>query len=235
MLAIIPARGGSKEIPRKNIKSFHGKPLIAWTIEAAHKTNLISKIVVSTDSEEIANIAIEYGVEVPFLRPPELATDTAHVIDTYFYTIDRLKTDYGLAYQEIVVLQPTSPLRNYQDIINAISIYKERLADSVISVTKTCHPPSWAKKINTEGVLENYRNEEIDNRNRQESGDVYFPNGAVFILRVDLLRSRNTYYSSKTYPYIMPKERSIDIDDNIDFMIAELLFEKLSIRNESGT
>ena len=232
MLAIIPARGGSKGLPGKNIKTFHGKPLIAYSIETAKASELFKEIVVSTDSEEIADIAMKCGADVPFLRPPHLATDTAHAIDAFLHTVDHLNNKREVTYNEFVVLQPTSPLRLTNDIIDAVAIYRERRADSVISVTVANHPPSWAKKINKQGVLENFLDDDIDNRNRQENEVTYVPNGAVFVLRVELLRNYDTYYSKKTYPFIMPKERSIDIDDQVDFVVAEFLYEKLFLINK---
>ena len=225
MLALIPARGGSKSIPRKNIKDLCGKPLIFYTIDAAKEAKSIDHIILSTDDEKVVSVCKEYDcdIDVPFMRPPELATDGALAIDNYIYTIERLNKEFKYKYQEFVVLQPTSPLRNAMDIDNAIQIYLEKDADSVISVSEAIYPPLWAKKIDKNGVLKNYFNIENINKNRQELEKTYVPNGAVFVFRFSLLKERYSYYSEKTYPYIMPKERSIDIDNYIDFKFAEFM------------
>ena len=134
ILAIIPARGGSKGLPGKNIKPFLGKPLLAYTIEEAKRSKYITKIVLSTDDTAIAQVGKKYGAEIPFLRPSELATDTSLAPDAYIYTIERLKNEQGYAPEIVVILQPTSPLRTVDDIDAAISLYLEKNADSVISV-----------------------------------------------------------------------------------------------------
>ena len=141
MIAIIPARGGSKGIPNKNIKQLSGKPLIAYTIEAAKNAKSLKKIILSTDDQEIAKIARNYGVEVPFMRPKELATDDALAIDNYIYTIERLNSKLREPYESFVVLQPTSPLRTALDIDNAVRIFRENNADSVVSVSEAPYCP----------------------------------------------------------------------------------------------
>ena len=151
MLAIIPARGGSKGIPGKNIKLLSGKPLIVYTIEAAMAAKSVDRIILSTDDPEIAKIAGKYDVEIPFMRPAHLSKDDSLAIDNYIYTIDRLNTTSPTQYNEFVVLQPTSPLRSASDIDNAIKLFHEKNADSLISVCEASHPPLWAKKIHWEG------------------------------------------------------------------------------------
>lgn len=226
MLAIIPARGGSKGIPGKNLVNLAGKPLIAYTLNAAKMARSISKIVVSTDDIEIAEVSKKYGGEVPFMRPPELASDDSPAIDTYLYTIERLKNEFHQMHEEFLVLQPTSPLRTVEDIENAIHIFRDKKADSLISVTKADHPPFWARRIDENGVLRYYlQNTGIDNKNRQNYPVTYLPNGSVFIFRYSLLVKHKSYYSEGTYPYVMPKERSVDIDDEIDLRYAEYLLE----------
>lgn len=224
MLAIIPARGGSKGVPGKNIKDLAGKPLIYYTIKAAKESKYIDRIIVSTDYKEIAEVALKYGAEVPFLRPDELATDNAKAIDNYIYTVDRLNNmnkDGGL--EEFIVLQPTSPLRTSTDIDNAIKIFYEKNADTVISVVKAEHPPTWYKKISKDGILVDYFSLTDNSLNRQEAEETYLPNGAIYILKYKALKENYGYYNSKTYPYIMKQESSIDIDTILDFKLAELL------------
>ena len=226
VITIIPARGGSKGLPGKNIKEMNGKPLIWYTINAAKKSKHISKIILSTDDVRIAKIASNCGAEIPFMRPKKLATDNALAEDNYIYTIDRLNKEFSYSISEFIVLQPTSPFRTSLDIDNAIKIFKEKKADSVISVSETIHPPIWAKRIDENGILRNYFNIEIGNKNRQEIEKAYMPNGAIFILKYSLLKEKYSYYSDKTYPYIMPLERSIDIDSKLDFEFAEYLMKK---------
>ena len=226
MLAIIPARGGSKGLPGKNIKEMNGKPLIWYTINSAKISKFVDKIIISTDDEKIAKIAKSYEVEVPFMRPKKLARDDSLAIDNYIYTIDRLNKEFNYSIGEFIVLQPTSPLRTSLDIDNAIQIFKEKKAASVISVSEAIHPPLWSKKIDEKGILRNYYNIEIGNKNRQEIEKAYMPNGAIFIFKYSLLEEKYSYYSDKTYPYIMPLERSIDIDSKLDFEFAEYLMKK---------
>lgn len=223
MIAIIPARGGSKGLPGKNIKLLNGKPLIAYTIEAALKSKRISRVIVSTDDEEIARISIQYGAEVPFLRPDFLATDTAMAVDNYIYTIERLSAESGEVIGEFVVLQPTSPLRISEDIDNAIKLFYSKDADSVISYTQEQHPVSWHKYINEDGTFEDILPPNINNR--QALRISYYPNGAVYVFRFKIIKEHK-YYTDKSYAYVMPRERSVDIDYLVDFKYAEFLLSQ---------
>ena len=226
MIAIIPARGGSKGLPGKNIKKMNNKPLIWYTINAAKKSKFVDKIIVSTDDEKIAKIAKVYKAEIPFMRPKELARDDSLAIDNYIYTIDRLNKEFKYNIVEFIILQPTSPLRTSLDIDNAIQIFMEKEANSVISVSETIHSPLWSKRIDEKGILRNYFDVRIGNKNRQEIEKAYMPNGAIFVFKFSLLKEKYSYYSDKTYPYIMPLERSIDIDSKLDFKFAEYLMKK---------
>jgi len=224
MLAIIPARGGSKGVPKKNIKPLAGKPLILWTIDAALKSKQIDKIIVSTDDEEIVAVCQGTGVEIPFMRPKELAQGSSLAIDNYIYTIERLNREFNCNYEEFVVLLPTVPLRTSEDIDKAVELFSQKNAESVISSTTLHHPFEWVFSINDDGIIQ--RNNEIDIKkmmNRQESKHVYIPNGAVYVFKYSLLKEKNSYYSDKTYAYVMPPERSVDIDTEIDFKFAEYL------------
>jgi N-acylneuraminate cytidylyltransferase/CMP-N,N'-diacetyllegionaminic acid synthase len=227
MLAIIPARGGSKGISNKNIKSFDNEPLIAYTIKAAKKSKFISKIVCSTDSKEISKVAIEYGAEVPFLRPKELAKDDSKAIDNYLYSIPKYNEYYNYEYENFVVLQPTSPLRTAEDIDKAISLFNSKKADSVISFSEMTHPPSWAKTIDENLHVKDYFTNPYHGRNRQEIPQGYIPNGAIFVFNYYKLKELKKYYTDKTYAYIMPLERAIDIDTKIDFEFAEFLMRRM--------
>lgn len=214
MIAIIPARGGSKGLPGKNIKLLNGKPLIAYTIEAALFSKKFSRIIVNTDDLEIAKIAMQYGAEVPFMRPQYLATDGAKSIDVLKHTIDYLQKHDHINIDVLTILQPTSPLRTSEDIIEAIDIFTNKNADSVISYCQEHHPIVWNKYINNDGKFENIFEENLDNR--QEVKSSYYPNGAIYILKKKLILE-NQYYTENSYPYIMPRNKSIDIDTIEDF------------------
>lgn len=225
MIAIIPARGGSKGVPRKNVRLLNGKPLISYTIEAAIGSKYVSKVIVSTDDNEIAEVALSCGAEVPFMRPPELATDTAKAIDTYLYTINRLESIYNEPVENFIVLLPTAPLRTSDDIDKAITIFLSNKAETVISVMEANHPPSWYKQIDANGILKNYFNEVDNSLNRQEAPKSYLPNGAIYIFNYQKLKSTNDYYNNKTFPYVMSINHSIDIDNEVDFLLAEILIQ----------
>ncbi|MCC7573098.1 MAG: acylneuraminate cytidylyltransferase family protein [Candidatus Methanofastidiosum sp.] len=226
MIAIIPARGGSKGVPNKNIKLFCGVPLIVYTIRAAKLAESVSRIIVSTDSDQIAEIVRREGAEIPFMRPNHLASDTALALDTYIYTCERLMETEGIEIESFMVLQPTSPLRTQEDIDEAYKIFKQNDADSIISVSEALHPPAWFRYIDESGRLRAYDNLiKGDVKNRQDYLQAFIPNGAIFIFKYLFLKNTRSYYSNKTYPYIMPPERSIDIDNPIDFSFGEFLYK----------
>jgi CMP-N,N'-diacetyllegionaminic acid synthase len=224
MIAIIPARGGSKGLPGKNIKGLHGKPLIAYTIEAALKAELVSEVIVSTDDEEIYNIAIEYGAKKTFLRPKELARDESLAIDNYVYTLARLRDEFDLDISNFVVLQPTSPLRGATEIDDAISMFIQKRADSVISYAEENHPITWHKYLSEDGRFLNIFPDTI--KNRQSNKPSYYPNGAIFVFRFSLIES-GKYYSNNSYAFTMLPESSVDIDTLQDFEYAEFLMGKM--------
>ena len=223
MIAIIPARGGSKGLPGKNVLPLCGKPMIAYTIEAAKQSKYIDRVIVSTDDQNIADIALEYGAEVPFLRPEFLASDTAQAIDNYIYTIERLSKDWDVSIEEFVVLQPTSPLRIAEDIDGAIEMFLEKKADSVISYTREAHPVRWHKYLDENNSFIDIFDTTI--ANRQELRTSYYPNGAVYVFRFSMIKERN-YYTDKSYGFIMPRNRSVDIDYKEDFDYVEFLMSK---------
>lgn len=220
MIAIVPARGGSKGLPGKNIKDLLGKPMIAYTIEEALKSKYITEVIISTDCTEIEKVALEYGAKSYFLRPEELASDTAKAIDNYIFTIDRLNNEFGYEIENFVVLQPTSPLRTVEDIDGAIELFNNKNADSVVSYTEEHHPIEWHKYITEDGKFENIFEEKL--LNRQEIKKSYFPNGAVFIFDYELIK-QGKYYSDNSYAYIMPRFRSVDVDTIEDFKYIEFL------------
>ncbi|MDA8817699.1 acylneuraminate cytidylyltransferase family protein [Planktomarina sp.] len=226
MIAIIPARGGSKGLPGKNIKLLNDVPLIGHTILSAIKAKSISRVIVSTDDDEIAQIAKEWGAEVPFMRPSKLAGDEAMVMDAYLYTVDRLALEDNIPINTFVALLPTVPLRLSTDIDAAVAIFFENNADSVISVTEAPVPIDWYKKIDTNGTLTDFCVKANSVANRQELAKGHVPNGAIYIFKTEKLRQTRQYYMEKTYPYIMPRDRSADIDEPLDFEWAEFLLNR---------
>lgn len=224
MIAIIPARGGSKGLPGKNIRKLNGKPLIAYAIDCARKARHIDRVIVSTDDSEIADVARQYGAEIPFLRPDYLASDTAQAVDNYIYTVDRLSREETLPIDEFAVLLPTTPLRLSEDVDNAIELFRERQADSVISYTPEAHPIRWHKYLDADKAFVNIFDDTI--ANRQDLKISYYPNGAIYVFRTSVIKERK-YYTKKSYAYVMPRSRSIDIDTLEDFQYAEFL---LSLR-----
>ena len=234
MIASIPARGGSKGVPKKNIRELSGKPLIFYTINAAQKSRYISRIIISTDSFEIAEVAKSFGCEIPFMRPPELATDTSKALDAYLYTVEKLNTEFNEQIRDFSVLLPTSPLRNAEDIDKAIEIFYSKRAKTVISVVEAEHPPTWYKKINDKGILEDYFRGEDNSLNRQEAEKTYLPNGAIYIFNYNSLKLNCNYYNDETYPYIMSRKSSVDIDTEVDFKLAELIIRSSQLNYTHG-
>lgn len=225
ILALIPARGGSKGLKDKNILKLNNKPLISYTIEAALKSKYIDDVIISTDSKEIAKIAEKAGAENPFMRPDYLATDTATTYDVLIYTLNELEKRYNRKYDIIVLLQPTSPLRDTKDIENAIELYNKKQALSVISVKKSDTPIEWYRKVNENLFLSEITNK-AEFTGRQSYEQLYLPNGAIYVFDVKQLLNEGLFYTNKTYAYIMNKEKSIDIDDIYDFMLVEAIIKK---------
>lgn len=223
MISIIPARGGSKGLPGKNILPLCGKPMIAYTIEAAKQSKYIDHVIVSTDDQKIAEIALQYGAEVPFLRPNFLASDTAQAVDNYIYTIERLSKEWNTPIEEFVVLQPTSPLRIVEDIDGAIEMFMKKKADSVISYTPEAHPVRWHKYLDENNAFIDIFDTTI--ANRQDLKTSYYPNGAVYVFRFSMIKERK-YYTDKSYGFIMPRVRSVDIDYKEDFDYVEFLMSR---------
>jgi CMP-N,N'-diacetyllegionaminic acid synthase len=220
LIAIITARGGSKGLPRKNVLPFCGKPLIAHTIEAAKSSSAIDRIIVSTDDEEIAEVSQEFGAEVPFMRPVELATDTASSREVILHALCFLEK-LGGPIDNFCLLQPTSPLRTAADIDEAFKIFHEKSADSVLSVTPYDHPVQWAVEMGDNGTLQ--PREKKKTGRRQDVVEYYRPNGAVYMFRTEFFKNSAGYFGADSYGYIMPPERSADIDTQLDFVVAEAI------------
>jgi len=226
VLAIIPARGGSKGLPGKNIKELCGKPLIAYTIEQASSCGDIDRIVVSTDDREIAEVAKKYGEEVPFMRPSGLANDTASTIAVIFHAINWLKEHKDYRPEYILKLQPTSPLRSSEDIDGAIGMLKNKDAQAVVSVCETGHHPWWSNTLPRNSNMKNFLRLEILNKRRQDLPVFYQLNGAIYLAELDYFFEHNGFFGPDTFAYKMSKEHSVDIDSNVDFKLAALLLEE---------
>jgi CMP-N,N'-diacetyllegionaminic acid synthase len=221
-IAIITARSGSKGLKDKNIKPLNGKPLIAYTIEAAKKTGLFEEIFVSTDSENYARIAREWGANVPFLRSKELSTDTASSWDVVKDAI-RSYQDIGMEFDTVALLQPTSPLRKSDDIINGYKQMERKDANAIIAVCEVDHSPLWCNILPENNSLQNFISQELIEMPRQSLPTYYRINGALYIVKIKYLISTNNIYKDKCYAIVMSKENSIDIDNEFDFKIAEAL------------
>jgi CMP-N,N'-diacetyllegionaminic acid synthase len=217
-LAIIPARGGSKRLPRKNVLDLCGKPLIAWSIEAGLESQYIDKIVVSSDDDDILEISEKFGSNT-IKRPDELANDTATTFDAIKHTIDNVeKFDY------IVLLQPTSPLRGSKHIDEAIELLESKNADAVISVCEMDHSPLWSNTLPEDNSMNSFLREEILNKRSQDLEKYYRLNGAIYISKSDkLLEEKSFFLKDNIFAYKMDRESSIDIDEEIDFRVAEVL------------
>lgn len=217
LLALIPARGGSKRIPRKNIRPFCGKPLLQWTIEAAQSAACIDQIVVSTDDLEIAEVARAGGAEVPFMRPTELATDDSPSISTVLHTLHQLP-----AMSDIILLQPTSPLRSGADIDGIFSHRNYLGCANMVSVVQTSKHPAWAYNLSSDWLIQPIVSSGF-NRNRQDLPPAYMLNGALYLASREFLLKEKTFLTPNTAAYVMPPERSPDIDTPIDWQWAEFL------------
>lgn len=228
LLAVIPARSGSKRLPSKNILPIVGKPLIAWTIEEAKKSSFVDDVVVSTDDQMIANISQQYGAEVPSLRPLELAKDESSSLDAVLNVLQTLETQ-GRDYGYVVLLQPTSPLRTATHIDGAVSLLIDRSADSIVSVTKLEHPIEWSGELPSDLSIEHFMENTRQKVRSQDLPVRYRLNGAIYLISVSELIKESALISAKNcYAYRMPKEESIDIDERFDFEIAEMLLSKES-------
>lgn len=223
-IAIIPARGGSKRLPGKNIKLLGDKPLIAWTIEAAIESKVFDHVFVSTDSQEIADISKQHGAEVPFLRPAYLSSDTATTNDVIAHLVDWFETKYNQTTSLIAVLQPTSPLRNARHIIEATEEMNDKSAKAIVSVCKLEHPIQFCNQLGLDGSMAGFVNLENIKRT-QDLEPTYRINGALYIFNKEYVGRMQDLYSEGTYAYIMESKFSIDIDTQEDFALTEYYLE----------
>jgi len=224
VLAVIPARGGSKGIPRKNIKQLAGKPLIAWTIEEAKKSKYIDRLILSSEDDEIIKVAKEWECEVPFVRPKELAADDTPGIEPVLHAINTLPEIYDY----VCLLQPTSPLRSSVDIDRAIEMCIKKNYNSCVSVTEVTEHPYLMYTANEDKLNPLFPN--IDIKRRQDLPKIFKLNGAIYFAAVNQVLNEKRLVNDKTLGYVMAKEFSIDIDNNIDFELCNnVLMKKLKI------
>ncbi|MNI57929.1 N-acylneuraminate cytidylyltransferase [compost metagenome] len=224
-LAVITARGGSKGIPLKNIKLLNGIPLINYTIEAALKSHCIDRVLVSTDHEDIANISQNAGALVPFLRPAELSADDTKSIDVIIHAIQYWEKENNSRIDNLILLQPTSPLRTAEDIDAAWGTYIKMKADSLQSVMETDNHPYYLREI-ANGFLNKFDKTVLkDGLRRQDLKQLYRVNGAIYIAARDLVINQRTLEGHRNASFIMSKEKSVDIDDMFDFRLAEMLIK----------
>jgi CMP-N,N'-diacetyllegionaminic acid synthase len=221
VLAIVTARGGSKGLPRKNVRDLGGKPLIAWSIEAAKRSDYVDRVVLSSEDEEIMSVARKWGCDVPFARPAELATDEAPGIAPVIDVLQRLP-----GYAWVVLLQPTSPLRRAEDVDACIKACVERRAPACVSVTLASESPYWMYTFDDAHRLRPLLHTERPPERRQDLPASYVLNGAVYVARSKWLLETKNFIGADTVAHAMPAERSVDIDDESDFEYAKYLLQR---------
>jgi CMP-N-acetylneuraminic acid synthetase len=232
ILGVIPARGGSKSVPRKNIALVHGKPLLAYTIQAAQGSQRITHFVVSSEDPEIIAVAKRYGAPVPFERPAELAADESPTLPVVQHALREMEMLEGIAFDYIVLLQPTTPLRLPEDIDAAVDKLIGTGADSVISVCDVgAYHPARMRQIVDDRLVELPIREPKEMLRRQDLPPVYIRNGAVYAVKREVVIEHNSMVGQVSRPYIMPDERSINVDSELDLLLAEIL---LSPQHQSG-
>lgn len=221
VIAVIPARGGSKRLPRKNVLPLKGKPLIAWSIAAGLDSNYVDQVIVSTDCDEIASVARQYGAEIPFMRPANIAGDTASTDSVILHLLSKLSANDS---DIVVILQPTSPLRLSIDIDAALDKLIAVNGDGVVSVCECEHSPYWSNSLPSDGNMGAFIKEELKGKRSQDLPTCYRLNGAVYAFSVEsIITNKGLSYTSTVYSSIMPTERSVDIDNALDFKLAEVI------------
>ena len=228
VLAIVPARGGSKRLPGKNRLILNNKPLIAWSIEAGLNSSYVDRVIVSTDDQDIADISREWGAEVPFIRPQELASDKATTVDTIIHALQSIENS-DERYDYILLLQPTSPLRTAKHIDEAVELMIEKCADSIVGVTEVSHPVEWSNTLPDNLSMDNFISKEAYFTRSQDFPERYQINGAIYLIKKESLLSSGMMKSEvNSIAYIMDKNDSVDIDDRFDFILAETLMDSKS-------
>lgn len=226
VLGIIPARGGSKSIPKKNIRLLAGKPLIAYTIEVVKECKMLTRTVVSTDDVEIAEVAKKYGGYVPFIRPNDLSLDDTPMVPVLQHAVSFIENKNSIHVDVIVLLDPTSPFRRVEDIEACIQKLEHENADSVVTVCEVEHNPYFVMmELNDDRLVPLIKSDKVITR-RQDAPDVYRLNAAIYAIKRDVLMNKNKIITNNTMAVIMPQELSAHIDHEIDFEFVEFLIEK---------
>lgn len=226
VLGIVPARGGSKGLPGKNIRPLCGKPLLAWSVECGRASRYVDSVLVTTDSPQIAEAGRAAGAVVPFLRPAELSSDTASSIDVLLHCIDQFQP-MGRPFNLIVLLEPTSPLREYQDIDHALEmLVNTPTAESVVSVCQSeGGHPAFLYSLASDNRLRPFSEESGRHVRRQDISPVFFPEGTIYATRAESLRQRRTFYHERTFALTVPRWKSVEIDDIYDLVHAEAIMK----------
>ncbi len=232
ILAVIPARGGSRGVARKNVRTVGGKPLIAWTIEAASRASLLDRVIVSTDDPEIAETARSLGADVPFTRPADLAGDSVHASQTVLHALDVLQADEAYVPDGVALLLPTSPLRTTDDIDACLAILERHPDDAVVTVALQSRYLTQLRTIE-DGFARPVVGSPTYNTQRQAADKLYAANGAVFASGVATFRAQVGFHHDRTRAHVMPVERSIDIDTPFDLELADFLLSRRA-RDETG-
>jgi len=232
ILAVIPARGGSKGVPRKNIRTLGDKPLIAWAIDVALAVKpLLHRVIVSTDDQEIAGAAQAYGAEVPFMRPADLAADRSPMIPVLKHAIQFVEEQDQTRLDWVLLLQPTAPFRLAEDLKNVIELAAQGGCDSVISVVQVFSThPILMKKIEDNRLLPFCIEEKEGTRRQDYQPAAYMRNGAIYLTRRDNVMEKSSIWGGHIRPYVMPEERSVNVDSEMDFMLAEFMVQKRNTR-----
>ncbi|MFH1770939.1 MAG: acylneuraminate cytidylyltransferase family protein [archaeon] len=232
IIAVIPARGGSKGLPGKNIKKLLGRPLIDYPIKAALGCKLINKVIVSTDDKKIAEIARKQGAEVPFMRPAKLATDKASSINVLLHAINFFEKK-GETYDLIVMLEGTSPMTTSKDIEKAIiMLNNNKKAESIVGFVKAEQYNPMLAFVKKKGFIVPYKGKQIAHIRRQDLTDTFFPEGTLYISKVSSMKKRKTFYHDKTIPYEVERYNSFEIDEEMDFIIIEAIMKWLKKRKK---
>jgi len=222
ILAVIPARGGSKGLPRKNLRMLAGKPLVAWTIEEAKKSKYIDRLILSSEDAEIISVARQWGCDAPFVRPQELATDETPAVEPILHAIDALSEKYDY----VVMLQPTSPLRIAEDIDGCIEMCVHTTAPVCVSMTKPEKNPEWMYRVADTGSTVPVTNSGYTSSRRQDLQPSFVLNGAVYVAETAWLKQHRTFVSEEMKAFRMPPDRSKDVDTELDLEICEILLRE---------
>jgi CMP-N-acetylneuraminic acid synthetase len=226
VLGVIPARGGSKSVPRKNLAPLNGKPMMVWTIEAARNSKLMTHFVVSSEDEEIIRVAKEYGAPAPFVRPAEFATDEAPSLPVVQHAVREMEALLNIVFDYVVLLQATSPLRNGADIDAALEKLIRTGSDSVVSVVRIAHHHPYRMRFIEDDLLVKLpMGEQKELQRRQDLPPVYIRNGAIFATRREVVMEKDSFLGAVSRPYLMPESRSANVDTKFDFLVVEVMMQ----------